>query len=219
MRWFRRLWIAAAVPLSGLGILGACLALTIPTMITAVLLAGAVGAAANQIMPDDFCIRFALPRRCAAAMATAALSGLALAGWTGFLGVGAGLLAVAFTLSWPAAAAYYGMRRRRPTESAVQEPNGDQDATVLPAATKQFTPTALTLEELCWAWRASYTALQRSEPTVQARIVSERARYLDELERRAPAGFARWLATGARAGSDPTRFVTAEQTPQRHDPR
>jgi len=31
---------------------------------------------------------------------------------------------------------------------------------------------------------------------------------IDEIERRDRDGFARWLDTGARAGSDPSRYLT-----------
>jgi len=31
---------------------------------------------------------------------------------------------------------------------------------------------------------------------------------LDELERRDRAGFQRWLSTGARAASDPSRYIS-----------
>jgi hypothetical protein len=64
--------------------------------------------------------------------------------------------------------------------------------------------------ELCVAWRRSYLELQRTvdEPARQ-RLVRLRREYLDELERRDRAGFARWLASGARAGSDPQRYLTA----------
>jgi len=34
-----------------------------------------------------------------------------------------------------------------------------------------------------------------------------RQRMLDELERRDRAGFERWLSTGARAASDPSRYI------------
>jgi hypothetical protein len=40
-------------------------------------------------------------------------------------------------------------------------------------------------------------------------MVVRRQAYLDELETRNRAGFARWPAGGARAGEDPQRFPTA----------
>ncbi len=38
-------------------------------------------------------------------------------------------------------------------------------------------------------------------------IVERREATLDELERRDPAGFGRWLAAGPAPGSDPADFV------------
>ena len=38
-------------------------------------------------------------------------------------------------------------------------------------------------------------------------VVQRRQEYLDALERRDPHGFARWMDLGARAASDPGRYV------------
>lgn len=66
----------------------------------------------------------------------------------------------------------------------------------------------MSTQELCLAWRKSFSQLQHA-PVGPARehIVNMRSSYLDEIERRDPDGFARWLHTGARAGSDPSRYV------------
>jgi hypothetical protein len=69
---------------------------------------------------------------------------------------------------------------------------------------------ALPTSALCWEWRRSYLAVTRaSEPDELTRIAALRAAYLDELERRNPVGFRRWLASGARAASDPGRYLTS----------
>jgi len=67
---------------------------------------------------------------------------------------------------------------------------------------------ALSTPQLCLAWRSSYLRLHRvtSSPAT-AQIVLVRQRMLDELERRDRAGFERWLSTGARAASDPSRYI------------
>ncbi|MDT7710054.1 MAG: hypothetical protein QOG20_5661 [Pseudonocardiales bacterium] len=70
----------------------------------------------------------------------------------------------------------------------------------------------LSIPELCQQWRRSYLALGRARDLAgRAQVVSFRAGYLDELERRDPVGFRRWLRDGARAASDPSRFVTAHR--------
>ena len=69
---------------------------------------------------------------------------------------------------------------------------------------------ALPTPALCWEWRRSYLAVTRaSKPDELTRIVALRAAYLDELERRDPTGFRRWLDSGARAASDPGRYLTS----------
>lgn len=69
-------------------------------------------------------------------------------------------------------------------------------------------PTTLSDEELCWVWRASFGAVRRAEGVAElehwARV---RAGYLDEMQRRHAEGFVCWLADGARAGSDPRRYL------------
>ncbi len=44
-------------------------------------------------------------------------------------------------------------------------------------------------------------------------LARTREAYLDEIEPRDPRGFARWLDSGARAGSDPAKFLTARDHP------
>ena len=65
-----------------------------------------------------------------------------------------------------------------------------------------------TTAELCLTWRRSYLALldTPSGPD-RDRVVDQRRELLDELHRRDPDGFARWLDTGARANGDPGRYL------------
>lgn len=70
----------------------------------------------------------------------------------------------------------------------------------------------LTDSQLCLAWRISFLALLRSPDLDRtAHLVRRRQEYLDELERRNPAGFARWLYAGARPASDPSRYLLGPQ--------
>ena len=63
--------------------------------------------------------------------------------------------------------------------------------------------------ELCRAWQITSAALQRvSHPRPVQMLVELRVEYLDELERRDPQGFTRWLAE-APAVTDPTPFFPA----------
>jgi hypothetical protein len=57
-------------------------------------------------------------------------------------------------------------------------------------------------------WTRTTAALAgRLEPAARSSIVARRQDALDELERRDPAGFARWLAAGPLPGSDPASYV------------
>ncbi|MCW2510514.1 MAG: conserved rane protein of unknown function [Modestobacter sp.] len=61
-------------------------------------------------------------------------------------------------------------------------------------------------------WSRTTAALaSRLEPAVRQAIVRRRHELLDELERRDPAGFARWLAAGAAGQSDPATFVRGDR--------
>jgi hypothetical protein len=63
--------------------------------------------------------------------------------------------------------------------------------------------------ELCRQWLDSYDVLRNAGSDQQRlRIVTDRQRYLDELERRDPEGFQAWLASAAGPATDPRRFLT-----------
>jgi hypothetical protein len=69
-------------------------------------------------------------------------------------------------------------------------------------------PTAASTVALCRAWRISYLVLDHArDPAQRAQVAAMRGQYLDELARRDPAGFRRWLTDGARAGGDPAPYL------------
>ena len=85
---------------------------------------------------------------------------------------------------------------------------GSSDGATCPAE-RGAGPAGLSDSELCWAWRNSYFAAQRaaSNPESLDRVSRARRGYLDEMQRRDPQGFATWLDAGARAASDPARYL------------
>jgi hypothetical protein len=89
-------------------------------------------------------------------------------------------------------------------------------APVLPAAwPSHWRPpvTLLPTSVLGSEWLETTSALARPvEPAARQEIVRRRQETLDELERRDPAGFERWLAAGAAADSDPAAFVRGDRT-------
>ena len=87
-----------------------------------------------------------------------------------------------------------------PPRSAPREP--------LPPLPPAEVTTDLTDGQLCWAWRRSYAHVAAVRTADElARAVDLRRGYLEEMERRCPAGFARWLASGARAAGDPAPYL------------
>jgi hypothetical protein len=70
---------------------------------------------------------------------------------------------------------------------------------------------ALTVEQLGQEWlRTSVALTQTRAPAARQALVDRRQEALDELERRDPAGFARWLAEGPTVDSDPARYVSGD---------
>lgn len=61
--------------------------------------------------------------------------------------------------------------------------------------------------------RTSRALAVEHAPLARAELVRRREEALDELERRDPAGFARWLAEGATVDSDPAAYVSGRATP------
>lgn len=73
-------------------------------------------------------------------------------------------------------------------------------------------PANMSIRQLCLAWNRTYFVLIDLPPgRYRADVVQVRERLLDEIERRDPEGFLRWLDTGARAGSDPGRYLAGDR--------
>ncbi|GAB4082520.1 hypothetical protein GCU67_11130 [Modestobacter muralis] len=69
----------------------------------------------------------------------------------------------------------------------------------------------LSVQELGREWVRSSAALAAArDPFTRQELVRRRQEALDELERRDPAGFARWLEGGATADSDPAEYVSGD---------
>ena len=103
--------------------------------------------------------------------------------------------------------ARWALRSRRQRSGAAPV------ATVLPmapAADGAWVRT-LTVPALGREWVRTSAALARTQaPVARQALVLRRQQALDELERRDPEGFARWLAAGATVDSDPAEYVSAD---------
>jgi hypothetical protein len=70
----------------------------------------------------------------------------------------------------------------------------------------------LSLEELGREWQRTAAALSTTtDPAAREQLVRRRQEALDELERRDPAGVARWLSGGATVDGDPARHLRGDQ--------
>lgn len=88
---------------------------------------------------------------------------------------------------------------------------------LLEAPWMQRPPQAMDDATLCFAWRTSYVALQKPwSLALRLRIVQRRQEFLDEFERRNSGGFSAWLASGARAAGDPSRYIAHSERRPRH---
>ncbi len=100
---------------------------------------------------------------------------------------------------------------RRVHHRMTQEPpsTGDSASAEEVPSYPRAVSEAMSTPELCLAWRRSYRALTDAPGgQTHADIVIMRRAMLDELERRDPTGFRRWLEDGARASSDPGRYMS-----------
>jgi hypothetical protein len=88
----------------------------------------------------------------------------------------------------------------------VVQDSGDQGNR---GETRIFPPvTALSTAALGREWLRTSAALGgRLDPAMRRSIVARRVETLDELERRDPDGFGRWIALGPEPASDPAEYV------------
>jgi hypothetical protein len=133
----------------------------------------------------------------------------------------AGLVAMLGSASLPVlllvaagAGVWFWRRSRAPKEDGPAEKVAAPvvaEAPELPVDLRECVdhPDEFSTDVLCAAWRKSYALLLRtSDKSARDKIVDLRRRLLDELEGRDREGFTRWMESGARAGSDPSRYLT-----------
>jgi hypothetical protein len=137
---------------------------------------------------------------------TAGLAGgviAALVAGTAVMGGAAYWLVRASRAERAAAAAAQTQARPRPT-GTVSALHPTDMRTPVP----QLSTRALGQE---WV-RTSAVLAGRLDPSARAALVLRRQEALDELERRDPVGFARWMLAGPVPGSDPADYVQGDRT-------
>jgi hypothetical protein len=113
-------------------------------------------------------------------------------------------------------------REGRSAGASAPTPYGNVAAPVTPVRPGAAVPqpaaslrpvTELSTEELGREWLEGTTALAGTlEPATRTALVRRRQDALDELERRDPDGFLRWLTTGPVLDRDPAPFVRGRRT-------
>lgn len=215
---------AAATAACLLAAVGAVvLAAVAPVALVGVLALGAaVGVAVvTHLRTADPPVPPGLRRPRAVQCATAAVAVLlTMTGVAAVLGAAAGpvillLLVGAAAQVWRHRATWqaFATRRAVPTAPQPTDTRGTADAPEPRSVARPVALGTLTLPALCLAWHRSYWLLRELPPgPAHAELTTTRERLLDELERRDPAGFRRWLHGGARASSDPRPYLTERPT-------
>lgn len=222
-RAHRWIWVSAVCVLGGVGVVLTFCTVSVPTIAGTGLVGAIVGCIAYPPFyrpgPPPAAPE---PRALGRAAASGAAVALALIGLLSLMGPAALLLAalVGAVLAVTSPAAVRCIVRWRllvaREQETAPEPSGGRGIERLGMGVDRQSPRELTTEQLCRAWRTSFVLLDRTDDSEARTLLSTvRRRYLDELERRDPDGFERWMAAGARAASDPTRYISG--TP--HEPR
>lgn len=216
---YRRVWLVVTVTVVGLGWVGALMTRPAPVVFWTYVVTGTMaglGAVMYQL-GDGHTVPAAsvVARRVVVFGAVFAAVFVALTGYVAMLGGWALVVLMPLPLTSPALRVALsrhfdvddaGVAVGRPEPSAAGPPSEPTSSSTRVEPPRQACTMAT--QDLCHAWRVSYVRLQRARSeTVRARIVAARQTYLDELARRNPDGFEAWLQAGARAASDPARFL------------
>lgn len=182
------------------------------------LLAGLTAAAIARDAPGH-CVRRTLEAAAVGAAATVAVL-LMVSGTAALAGAaGVALLLLAMAGAWLVRAWLRGRERPgtgiSPPAAGLLRPGpaGQPDAAGSPAQTAPVAwllrpVSGLSTAALGDEWVHTTAALSGPlAPSVRRAIVERREEALDELERRDPVGFARWMAAGPEPASDPAQFV------------
>ncbi len=211
MRFYRKLWVIAAVAANTTCTGVALLAFTLGTLFWAALISALVAGAAGILSSTRQELGDPLPRT-GSSLACGAYIGVATMG----AGEAVGPVGVLFVLAWVVASPpvvewlYARMAGAKSSEPAHMR-DARAPASVHPPRqwTHRTSPASdMTDQELIFMWRLSFVQITGAQSTADVFAACEnRARLLDEIERRDPVGFCAWMNSGARAASDPSRFL------------
>ncbi len=218
---YRDVWVTLTAVTATVGVCIAVLTWSVAGVTGAFIAGGVMGGAMTAALaPEDLSRPW---RRAALGALASGVGVVSVAGLVVVLRAGALVLLLAATLSAPPLVRLLRERlaAKRPKPPAEQEtetverPLDDLVGDNWPAPDRvtielslPMAPESLDDDALCWAWRRSYVVLQHTRTSAtRLHVVQVRQAYLDELERRNAMGLAAWLASGARAAGNPSRFI------------
>jgi hypothetical protein len=211
----RRVLGVLLVPVAGVVAVVGGLALRAPGMVAVGVAGFLAGLTAGAIARDSSGSTWRSTIEAAAFAVAGCVGGLLVVSGTAVLlgGAGTALLLGALAIVWLAWVWGRSTRQQRAAAGAAGPAEGvhlfvvqggeDQDpARIFPVV------TALSTAALGREWIRTTAALAGGlDPAMRRSIVARRVETLDELERRDPDGFSRWIAGGPQPGSDPADFV------------
>nr|WP_271213748.1 hypothetical protein [Rhodococcus wratislaviensis]GLK40980.1 hypothetical protein GCM10017611_78550 [Rhodococcus wratislaviensis] len=216
---YRILWWVVTVPLGLVGFAVAIFTVHPDVLVSAAFAAAVTGGGLTAMVADRSATatpRSSLPT----AALNAATAGAILIGVVGLIALsGAAAVPLVLVLTVTAEPVARRLRRWPPLAQLLsRQPSAlcDPDEMTAPGSLPEPPPRCEELSDdaLCRSWRTSFAELQNARSvTDRLRLARIRQQYLDEIERRDPQGFAAWFTTGARAGSDPSKFLTTREPP------
>jgi hypothetical protein len=211
MKAFHALWRGAALILLVAGSLAAVVAVPFTALIALAIASTMAIGITSRIVDEQRHTHRPVVHHLKVA-APGLVIGPALGGVIGALGID-GLLLIAVlaaTSPWVVGAAVRRYRKHHPEPEPEPPPLPERIEERAVEARCPAEPADLPDEQLFNAWQLSYVLLQHARTTPdRIALVTIRQRYLDELERRNPDGFRLWMANGARAASNPRRYLSS----------
>jgi hypothetical protein len=217
LRVYRDVWTTLTAAMMAIGCLAALVVGTVASVLGMFVSLAVLGVMIGLVQQRDDGPGARRKAVIAGVLASTAL--VAIGGLVGFLGPEVLWLVVAAALASPWVLGRCARLGRKlaaapapPTPLEAAEPTpaaADPASPALSGETGCEDPHLLDDRALCLAWRRSFIALEQCRSVaMRVRVVQLRELYLEELERRNPAGLSAWLESGARAAGDPSRYLT-----------
>ena len=209
MRAYRALWLSLVAPLGALAVICAAAAASMFTLVVVFVLATLclVGVSANLQAIETGERPVSLSKALVHGVAGGGIA-VCLFGFGHVAGVSGIALTGLMVASSPTAVRLLLGLVVRQTDAEQEHSQSAPDWPATSPGGLQRLFDDMTNAELCLAWRRSFVdLLDASTPDSAASVAAYRQLLLDELELRSPGGFAEWLASGARAASDPARYL------------